>query len=114
MKPKIKKMNGFVRFFVFKSVRAITLAPFGIYIRKEYTNNKRIRNHESIHWKQQLEMLVIFFYIWYFIEYLIKSITTTNAYRSLLHEKEAYDNDNNFEYLKTRKPYSWLKYITKN
>lgn len=113
MKPKFKKINKFLDFFLSKSVRAITLAPFGIYIREDYIDDKRIRNHESIHWQQQLEMLLIFFYIWYVIEFIIKTITTIDAYRSLSHEREAYNNDDNLEYLKTRKLYAWLKYINK-
>ena len=74
----------------------------------------RIINHEKIHWKQQMEMLIIFFYFWYLIEWFIRLfINGKAAYRSLSFEREAYDNDDNLEYLKTRKPYSWLKYMKK-
>lgn len=104
-------MNGFVKFITFGKAIGITLSPFGIYIQLEWLNNKRIINHESIHWKQQMEMLIIPFYIWYVIEWFIKLFCTNNAYTSISFEREAYGKENDFEYLKNRKPYSWFKYI---
>ncbi len=94
-----------------KSISAITLAPFGIYIKEKYIDNQKTINHEKIHWKQQIEMLILFFYLWYFIEWLIRLITTNDAYHSISFEKEAYDNDDNLDYLKSRKLYSWIKYL---
>jgi len=113
-KPKVKKLGRFLRLFLGSSVIGITLAPFGIYLAEKYHSNDNVVNHESIHWKQQLEMLIIFFYLWYFIEWVIKLFTVTgSAYRELSFEREAYDNEDNLDYLKTRKPYSWFKYIIK-
>ena len=54
---KLKLIGKFLRFILGDNVLAITLCPFGIYFRDtEIMNNKEILNHESIHWKQQLEM----------------------------------------------------------
>ena len=58
MKPRIKEMNKFVQFITNGFAAGITLAPFGIYILKKYMGNKRMINHESIHWKQQMEMII--------------------------------------------------------
>jgi Zn-dependent protease with chaperone function len=147
MKPKLKliKDSKFLSLILKDSIKAITLAPFGIYFKTEKVRKSvRTVNHEKIHWKQQLEMLklgtfisliiiglllsfkvftlwipllmifpFLFFYLWYFIEWIIKSITTTDAYRSLSFEREAYDNDDNTEYLETRKRYAWFKHIIK-
>ena len=45
-------------------------------------------------------------------EYIIKLfIHGKDAYRNLSFEREAYGNENDFEYLKNRKPYSWIKYL---
>lgn len=113
-KPKIKfiKNNKFLSFFLKSSVRAITLAPFGIYFRDKRTvRSKRTMNHEKIHWKQQLELLIIFFYVLYFLEWIFKIFFTSNAYRNLSFEREAYKFDDDFEYLKNRKHYAWIKYI---
>jgi hypothetical protein len=122
-KPKIKKMNGFVSFITFGWAAAITLAPFGIYVQQKYLDwehtapysYNRIINHEKIHWQQQLEMLIIFFYLWYLIEWFIKLILPPydSAYSALSFEREAEDNESNFDYLKTRKHYAWIKRLFK-
>jgi len=98
-----------------KGYVAITLWPFGIYIRdiKDLSNKRRI-NHELIHWEQQKELLGLFFYLLYIIEWIIKLFTTTDsAYRNLSSEREAYTFDDDLEYLEKRKRYAWLKYIFK-
>lgn len=113
-KPKIKKITNFLKFFLEKSVVGITLCPFGIYLKENYLNDKILINHESIHWKQQLEMLIIFFYFWYLIEWIIRILVNgKKAYVLLLFEQEAYENEKNENYLKTRKHFAWLKYIKK-
>jgi len=117
-KPKVKIIGNFLKFILGKNILGITLAPFGIYVTEKYVTNAKTINHEKIHWRQQLEMLIVFFYIWYLIEWVIKIFTVSgsgggSAYRALSFEREAYDNDDNLDYLKTRKPYSWFKYITK-
>jgi hypothetical protein len=99
------------------SVNGITIWPY-IILKEKYLNNdyyksklKILINHESIHIKQQQELLVIPFYIWYFTEWFIRLFFKGNAYRNISFEKEAYDNQANLDYLKTRKFYSFLKYI---
>lgn len=115
-KLKIKEMNWFVSLITGGWASAITLAPFGIYVKKDYLppywGYKRLENHESIHWQQQLEMLIIFFYLWYGIEFFIRIfVNGQKAYKSISFEREAYQNDDNLDYLKTRKRFSWFKYI---
>jgi hypothetical protein len=111
---KIKPINKFLKAFLKPTVAGITLCPFGIYVKEEYLNdlNSELINHEKIHWKQQLEMLVIPFYIWYLVEYSIRYFKSPRtAYKNISFEKEAFDNDQNLEYLKSRKKYSWIKYL---
>ena len=62
------------------------------------------------------EMLFLFFYLWYGIEYLIIRLCNikdkqNNIYHEVSLEEEAYNNDNNLDYLSTRKHYSWIKYL---
>ena len=76
--------------------------------------NKIDINHETIHTKQMQELLYIFFYLWYVIEYLVKLIIYRNtklAYRNISFEREAYQNQYNLNYLSHRKHYSWFKCI---
>lgn len=82
--------------------------------RKQYTHlNSYTINHEAIHTAQMKELLYIGFYIWYFIEWIIQLIINIknpkNAYYEIRFEKEAFQNENNLDYLKTRKQYNWIK-----
>lgn len=108
----VKKMNWLVKALTLNRVRGITLAPFGIYIKEEYLNDFKLRHHEIIHWKQQQEMFVIFFYLWYFFEWVIKLFKYgKQAYMNISFEREAYANHDNFLYFKIRKFYAWFKYV---
>lgn len=73
--------------------------------------SSRIVNHEAIHTAQMKEMLYIFFYLWYLVEWLIRLPGKGNAYNNISFEKEAYQNDHNKNYLKNRKHYSWVKFL---
>ena len=85
----------------FKGFKAITLWPF-IFVRSSF--NEIDLNHENIHGRQQLELLIIPFYIIYLIEWIFK------GYRNISFEKEAYSNQDNLDYLKTRKLFAqWKK-----
>ena len=73
-------------------------------------------NHEKIHTRQMIELLVIPFYLWYVTEWLIRLLFTGKSYKAysnIAFEREAYTNQGNQEYLKTRKPFSFLSYLSK-
>lgn len=104
----------------FKGFLAINI--FGIlFIRKEYKqymninkNAQYVINHESIHTRQIIECGFIFFYIIYLMEWLCRFLFTKdrfshNAYRNISFEKEAYANEKNLNYLKSRKHYAQWK-----
>jgi len=90
------------RLSIFMEVYGITLFPF-IILREGHRDDKVLLNHEKIHLEQQKELLVVFFYIIYFVEWLFK------GYRNISFEKEAYNNQYNLDYLKTRKKYDSFK-----
>lgn len=94
-----------------KNINGMTIAPFIILRDESIKNDKRIMNHERIHIKQQVEMLWLPFFIWYGLEFLIKKLKFKNAYRNISFEREAYDNDDNLNYLNNRPWYSWFKKI---
>lgn len=92
----------------------LAIYPFIFLKNKDLLLNKSLINHERIHLKQQLELLWIFFFIWYFSEYLIHLFRYKNhikAYKNISFEKEAYRNEFDLNYLKKRKMYSFLKYF---
>lgn len=95
-------------------IAGITLFPFIFLRKKEGKNNKELINHEKIHLRQQLELLVVFFYIWYLLEYLYWYIKLKNkylAYRRISFEREAFSNEYNLSYLSKRKIWSFWKYL---
>ena len=121
--PIIKYSDKFLdRIGLFMKIGGITLWPF-IILREIYDISPpwrrkaaRIINHESIHIKQQEEMLILPFYIWYVTEWIIKVpiyFSFQKAYRNISFEREAYDNDDNLSYLSDRKHYAWIKRILK-
>jgi hypothetical protein len=50
----------------------------------------------------------IVYYIWYVVEWLIR-LPFGNAYRNIMFEKEAFDNQHDERYLLERELFSWLK-----
>ncbi len=71
----------------------------------------RTIRHEAIHTAQMKEMLYLFFYLWYLIEWFIRLFGRGNAYRNIAFEKEAYLHEQNRNYLKQRKPFGWIRYL---
>ena len=95
----------------------MAIFPFIFLNNKLLAKNAVLINHERIHLKQQIELLWVFFFLWYVIEFLIHLIKLRNwdkAYRSISFEKEAYGNEDNLYYLEDRKFWSFLKYLHKN
>lgn len=100
--------------FPFGGYKAINI--FGIIFTKGELSKKEL-NHEAIHIEQMKEMLYIFFYLWYGIEYLIIRcfhVKQHDAYKDISFEEEAYNNDDNIDYINNRKHYSWTKYLSIN
>lgn len=92
----------------------MALFPFILVKDKDLKNDAFLINHEKIHLHQQLELLIFPFYLWYFIEYIIRLLQYKNAalaYRNISFEREAYENDQDLEYLRKRKWYGFLKYL---
>ncbi|MCS4237854.1 hypothetical protein M2306_000616 [Myroides gitamensis] len=97
-----------------KHIAALTLYPFIIYKDASFAEDAILVNHERIHLKQQLELLILPFYLWYGIEFLIRLLYLRNrkkAYRAISFEQEAYKNEANLAYLKQRKTYAFFQYM---
>jgi len=94
-------------------ISGITLFPFIILRDKHLKLDKRILNHERIHIRQQVELLILPFYVLYLIEFaigLIKYRNKTKSYMNISFEREAYKNDSDLDYLKDRRFWAWVKY----
>ena len=97
-----------------KGYLAMCVFPF-IFVRKDArTLTVKDINHETIHGKQQIEMLWVLFFVWYGIEWLVRLIQYRNAktaYKNISFELEAYSHQGEIDYLDKRKPYSFVKYV---
>jgi len=102
------------KFLLAKGFNGVSLWPFVILKNKSLKNDIVFLNHEKIHLKQQAEMLVVFFYLWYGIEFGIRFFQYKNkflAYRNISFEREAYANEFNLSYIKDRSFWNFLKYL---
>lgn len=69
--------------------------------------------HERIHFRQQTELLLIPFYLWYILEYLVLLIKYRNhylAYRNIVFEREAAWYQEDPEYLQRRRLFGFLAF----
>tara|TARA_Y100000592_G_C5481633_1_gene325945 strand:+ start:4765 stop:5124 length:360 start_codon:yes stop_codon:yes gene_type:complete len=90
------------------NIKAITLFPF---VFSRGTMSEETKRHETIHFQQYLETGVIGFLALYLWDYMVSSIkgkSGPEAYRSIRAEKEAWDNDNDENYLENRKRWAWI------
>ena len=97
-----------------KRIIGVTLWPFIIVKSRKLQNYNELLNHEKIHLRQQAELLVLPFYLWYIIEYFVRCImyrNTKKAYRNICFEREAYANEKSNGYLRKRKLWNFLRYI---
>ena len=96
-----------------KGFNAITIYPF-IICRDKKIATEELINHEKIHIQQQKELGLIGFYLLYLLHYTFNLFRYKNsflAYRRIVFEQEAYQNENNLTYLKKRKIWSFLRYF---
>ena len=99
-----------------KSLPAYGMAifPFILLKNEKLAGDAILINHEKIHLRQQLELLILPFYILYGLNYLINIIRLKDhrqAYLQLIFEKEAFQYEADLKYLKVRPAYNWLKFL---
>ena len=89
---------------------AMAIYPF-IFIRKDNWEKvqdiikPKMLNHERIHFEQQKELWFIGFYLMYAYWWL------RYGYKKIPFEKEAYNNQYNFNYIKLRPKFAYKNYI---
>lgn len=101
------------KYLIPKGYRGLTVFPFVLIKHSSDKEDSFFLNHEQIHLRQQLELLIIPFFVWYFLEFLIRIFQYKNidlAYRNISFEREAYSNEKNFNYLKQRPFLGFLKF----
>ena len=102
------------KYLIPKGYRGLAVFPF-VFVK--YSLDKKnlvFVNHERIHLRQQLELLIIPFFVLYFLEFFLRLIQYRNvdlAYRNISFEREAYANEKDLDYLKNRFLWRFIKYI---
>ena len=102
------------KFILARGFNGVSIWPFIILKNKQCKDDPVLINHEKIHLKQQAELLLVGFYLWYLIEYLIRILQYKNktlAYRNISFEREAYKNELDMSYLATRSIWGFLDYL---
>ena len=99
--------------YQFKNYIGIAIFPI-IIIHKKYKEDLWLLNHEKIHLKQQIELLWIGFFIWYFAEFLYRFYQHRNwhkAYLNISFERECNQHESDLNYLKNRKNFGFLRFV---
>lgn len=114
--------------------KAMTVWPF-LFIRDDLMVPMKDvdYNHEEIHGRQQIEMLIVgavialilfvwgcgwwsmlalpVFFYWYVTEWFIRIFTGKKAYRNISFEQEAFINERDMDYISMRKPFAWVRFL---
>ena len=104
-----------MNWFMFpKNISGISLWTF-IIIREAHLKVDAVfMNHERIHLRQQQELLVLPFYLWYGIEYVVRLLQYKDrrtAYRNISFEREAYAKEQDMLYLNDRGFWRFLGFL---
>lgn len=105
------------KYLIPKGYTAMAIFPFVLLRDKKLQENKVLLNHEKIHLRQQVELLVLPFYIWYVAEYLLRLIAYRDkkkAYLNISFEREAYAKETDHNYLINRPLWQFTKFINSN
>ena len=104
--------------FIFPSTfNALAVWPFIILREPALRGDSVLIHHERIHLRQQLELLWVFFFIIYLAEFLAKIMIYKQpklAYRNISFEREAYENEYDFDYVQRKPLWSFVGYILKS
>jgi len=128
-----------LKYILSENIVAITFMPWGIYLNKRVyemsnENNINIIQHEKIHAAQQTELIYLFFYLWYGLEWLFRFIyylfayipyrklirktkqnyfssSSYSAYLNISFELEAIANESDINYLTNRNRFDFIKFI---
>jgi hypothetical protein len=109
-------MIFYSKYLVPRRYLGITIFPFMILRKRSFLQNRYLINHEKIHLRQQIELLIIPFYIIYGFEFLVRLVQYRSwklAYLNISFEREAYINEKDLNYLKSRPFWNFIRYFKK-
>jgi len=92
----------------------INAISFGIWVWSRGEMSETTKRHETIHYKQQLELLFVFQWLLYGLFWLVNLVKHRDgavAYQRIPFEIEAYGNQSKVNYIENRKRYAWTEFI---
>jgi hypothetical protein len=109
-----------IKFLTLGSDRVLGLALYPCIILRDDIPDGPLKRgiilHEKIHLRQQLELIILPFYLWYLAEYCAGRLRGRDHYRAVIgisFEREADAHMNDIDYLRTRRFFAFLKYLKK-
>jgi len=105
------------KYLLAKGFKGISLWPFVILKHQSLAKDSVFMNHERIHLSQQIEMLILPFYLWYSLEFLLRLVQFKNAnlaYKNISFEREAYENESDLNYFRKRHLWNFTYYLVEN
>lgn len=99
------------RFIPFKGYKCVNLLGV-LFVREGCVMSETDYNHEAIHTAQMRELLYVFFYLLYVLEWLVNLVRFRHgktAYYEISFEREAYRHQEAPDYLKFRKKFNQYK-----
>lgn len=100
--------------FFYKNYVGLSIWPFIILKDGALKDDPVLINHEKIHLRQQRELLILPFYIFYVTEWLLRSLFHFNfyiGYQNISFEREAYHNEHDLQYPEQRSAFGFIKYL---
>lgn len=100
--------------FFYRNYVGLSLWPFIFLKNTDLKHDHVLINHERIHLQQQKELLILPFYIFYLVEWILKSIHYLDfyeGYQNISFEREAYANEKDLSYPKSRPAFGFIKHI---
>jgi hypothetical protein len=107
-------MRGWLIVAPWLNVNAMALFPVILIRSQAMRKDEVLLNHERIHLRQQLELLVLPFYVLYLLNYLVNLIRYRKhheAYMGISFEQEAYKMEADLAYLNCRKYCNWIAFF---
>lgn len=102
------------KYLLGKQFKGVSIWPFVILKNRELKDDDYFINHERIHLRQQIELFILPFYIWYLLEYIYRLFQykdTFLAYKNISFEREAYSQEMKADYLSERKFWAFLQFL---
>lgn len=101
------------RVFSLGFAKGMVVFPFILFADRRYRHDPVLLNHERIHYRQAIELLVVGFYLLYVAEFLFRWVqygSRRRAYYEISFEREAYRHERDLHYLANRQPWAFRAY----